>query len=138
MLPSADAINEAGGSAYLLPPKERLAQYLMTGTFNGTFYADAQTQLDALLMLVEEVDAEFLAKAAIQARIRGYMKDVPLIAALLTRKDVKLAKAVFSHVVDNGKMLRNFVQILRSGQTGRKSLGMRQNVGLPEVAGERI
>ena len=24
---------------------------------------------------------------------------------------------------DNGRMLRNFVQILRSGQTGRKSLG---------------
>jgi 60 kDa SS-A/Ro ribonucleoprotein len=124
LLPSADAINEAGGTAYLLPPKERLAQYLMTGTFNGTFYADAQTQLEALLMLAEEVDAEFLAKAAIQARIRGYMKDAPaLIAALLTRKDVKLAKAVFPHVVDNGKMLRNFVQILRSGQTGRKSLG---------------
>ena len=26
-------------------------------------------------------------------------------------------------VIDNGKMLRNFVQILRSGVTGRKSLG---------------
>lgn len=29
----------------------------------------------------------------------------------------------FPRVIDNGKMLRNFVQIMRSGVTGRKSLG---------------
>src|SRR5262249_17879113 len=29
----------------------------------------------------------------------------------------------FDRVIDNGKMLRNFVQIMRSGATGRKSLG---------------
>jgi 60 kDa SS-A/Ro ribonucleoprotein len=124
LLPPADAINEAGGAAYLLPPRERLAQYLMTGTLNGTFYADAQTQFDAILSVADEVDAQFLAKAAIFARARGHMKDAPaLIAAILTRKDAKLAKAVFTRVVNNGRMLRNFVQILRSGQTGRKSLG---------------
>ena len=123
-LPPTDTVNEAGGTAYMLPPKERLAQYLMTGTLNGTFYADAELQLDALLALAAEVDAEFLAKAAIYARRRGQMKDTPaLIAAILTRKYPALAKAVFERVVDNGKMLRNFVQILRSGQTGRKSLG---------------
>lgn len=124
LLPPADAINEAGGAAYALPPRERLAQYLMTGTLNGSFYADARAQLDAILSLADEVDAEFLAKAAIHARARGHMKDAPaLIAAILTRKDAKLAKAVFARVVDNGRMLRNFVQILRSGQTGRKSMG---------------
>lgn len=92
LLPQADAINEAGGSAYLLPARARLAQYLMTGTLNGTFYADAKAQLDAILELSEEVDPAFLAKAAIYARKRGYMKDAPaLIAALLTRKDSQLA-----------------------------------------------
>lgn len=124
LLPQADALNEAGGTAYALPPRERLAQYLMTGTLNGTFYAAAQSQLDAILGLANELDAEYLAKAAIYARSRGHMKDAPaLIAAVLTRKDSALAKIVFEQVVDNGKMLRNFVQILRSGQTGRKSLG---------------
>src|SRR5690606_37747159 len=29
----------------------------------------------------------------------------------------------FDRVIDNGRMVRNFVQILRSGATGRKSLG---------------
>lgn len=124
MLPRADAINEAGGTAYLLPAKARLAKYLMTGTLNGTFYADAKAQLVAILELAEEVDAKFLAKAAIYARKRGYMKDAPaLIAAILTRKDTRLARSVFEQVIDNGKMLRNFVQIMRSGQVGRKSLG---------------
>ncbi|THF61661.1 TROVE domain-containing protein [Pseudothauera rhizosphaerae] len=124
LLPAADAGNEAGGSAYRLPAPARLAQYLMTGTLNGTFYADAAAQLDALLGLAEEVDAEFLARAAIYARQRGYMKDVPaLIAAILTRKDSRLARIVFERVIDNGRMLRNFVQIVRSGRTGRKSLG---------------
>lgn len=124
LLPTADAINEAGGSAYRLPARARLAQYLMTGALNGTFYADAADQLNALLEAAEEVEPEFLARAAIHARRKGYMKDAPaLIAALLTRKDARLARIVFERVVDNGRMLRNFVQIMRSGQTGRKSLG---------------
>lgn len=52
------------------------------------------------------------------------MKDVPavLCAVLSTRSNDLLAK-IFSRVIDNGKMLRNFVQIMRSGVTGRKSLG---------------
>lgn len=123
-LPLADTINEAGGSAYMLEPKARLMQYLMTGTLNGTFYASAENQLDALLNLTAEVDAEFLARAAIYARQRGYMKDAPaLIVAVLTQKSPALAKTVFERVIDNGRMLRNFVQILRSGKSGRKSLG---------------
>ena len=32
-------------------------------------------------------------------------------------------KLVFPRVIDNGKMLRNFVQIVRSGVIGRKSFG---------------
>lgn len=124
LLPPADTTNEAGGSAYMLAPKARLMQYLMTGTLNGTFYASAQDQLDALLDLTTQVDAEFLARAAIYARQRGHMKDAPaLIAAVLTQKSPQLAKTVFDRVIDNGRMLRNFVQILRSGKTGRKSLG---------------
>ncbi|MBL8235224.1 MAG: TROVE domain-containing protein, partial [Bryobacterales bacterium] len=42
---------------------------------------------------------------------------------MLAVKDVAMLKAVFPRVIDNGKMLRNFVQIVRSGAVGRKSLG---------------
>jgi 60 kDa SS-A/Ro ribonucleoprotein len=46
-----------------------------------------------------------------------------LLCAVLAVKDVAMLKAVFPRVIDNGRMLRNFVQMIRSGAVGRKSLG---------------
>jgi len=123
-LPKADTVNEAGGKAYALMPKPALAQYAATGCLNGTFYAGADEQLDTVLALAQAVEPEFLAKVAIHARERGNMKDMPaLLLAVLAVRDVQLLKRVFARVCDNGKMVRTFVQILRSGVTGRKSLG---------------
>src|SRR4029453_17631536 len=70
------------------------------------------------------LDAEFIAKTAVFCRERGFMKDMPaLLCAVLSVKDRELLKTVFPRVMDNAKMLRNFVQIMRSGAVGRKSLG---------------
>jgi len=122
--PKADTINEAGGLAYKLVPKAALAQYAATGCFNQTFYADAGEQLEKVLELAKELNAEFVAKTAIYAREKGFMKDMPaLLVAVLASKDKALFEKTFPRVIDNGKMLRNFVQIMRSGATGRKSLG---------------
>ncbi|MGI8638878.1 MAG: TROVE domain-containing protein [Pyrinomonadaceae bacterium] len=122
--PKADTINEAGGTAYKLSPKAALAQYAATGCFNQTFYADADEQLEKVLELARELDGEFVAKTAIYAREKGFMKDMPaLLVAVLSTKDKLLFEKTFPRVIDNGKMLRNFVQIMRSGATGRKSLG---------------
>ena len=122
--PKADVVNEAGGLAYKLSPKQALAQYAATGCFNHTFYADAAEQLENVLALANEVDAEFVAKAAVYTREKGFMKDMPaFLVAILSVKDKELFERVFPRVIDNGKMLRNFVQIMRSGAVGRKSLG---------------
>ena len=52
------------------------------------------------------------------------MKDVPaLLLAMLSTKSTELLQKALPQVVDNGRMLRNFVQIMRSGVVGRKSLG---------------
>ncbi|HRH41514.1 MAG TPA: TROVE domain-containing protein [Pyrinomonadaceae bacterium] len=122
--PPANTVNEAGGTAYKFSPKHALAQYAATGCFSNIFYADASEQLDKVLDLTKELDAEFVAKVAIYAREKGYMKDMPaLLVAVLSTKDKELLEKVFPRVIDNGKMLRNFVQIMRSGVVGRKSLG---------------
>jgi 60 kDa SS-A/Ro ribonucleoprotein len=122
--PPANTVNEAGGTAYKLSPKHALAQYAATGCFSQTFYADAGEQLDKVLELTRELDAEFIAKLAIYAREKGFMKDMPaLLVAVLSSKDGALLEKIFPRVIDNGKMLRNFVQIMRSGVVGRKSLG---------------
>ena len=121
-----DTYNEAGGIAYTLTPKQQLAQLAATGCLNNTFYADAQSQLDQVLKLAESLDAEFIAKTAVYARQKGFMKDMPaLLLAVLAQKDVNMLARVFDQVVDNGKMLRNFAQIIRSGAVGRKSFGNR-------------
>ena len=122
--PKADTVNEAGGRAYKLSPKQALAQYAATGCFNHTFYADAGDQLEKVLGLANEVEPEFVAKTAVFARESGYMKDMPaLLLAVLSTRDKELFERVFPRVADNGKLLRNFVQIMRSGAVGRKSLG---------------
>ena len=58
--PKTDTINEAGGTAYKLTPKHALAQYAATGCFSNTFYADASEQLDKVLALAKDLDAEFV------------------------------------------------------------------------------
>ena len=121
---SANAVNEAGGLAYRLSAEQALAQYAVTGCLNATFYASAETQLDTVLALCDQVAPEFVAKTAIYARQQGYMKDLPaLLTAWLSVNGLQYLPTVFEQVIDNGKMLRNFVQIMRSGVIGRKSLG---------------
>jgi 60 kDa SS-A/Ro ribonucleoprotein len=124
LLPQTDAVNDHNAPAYAFSPKHALAQYATTGCLNSTFYASADDQLQKVLALTKEVDAEFIAKTAVYARQKGFMKDVPaVLCAALSVKDPQLLRVVFDRVVDDGKMLRNFVQVLRSGVVGRKSLG---------------
>lgn len=120
-----DTMNLAGGSAYSLSAKQALAQYVMTGCLNGTFYATAEKQLVDILSLCKEVEASFVAKLAVLAREKGYMKDTPalLLAHLSAGIGKEYLPSIFLRVIDNGKMLRNYVQIMRSGTVGRKSLG---------------
>ena len=120
----ATTTNNAGGHAYTRTAENVLAQLAVTGTFNPTFYVNEETQLAQVIEVCKQVDAKFIAQAAIYSRQFGYMKDMPaFLLATLAAKDVQLAEQIFPQVVSNGKMLRNFVQILRSGVVGRRSFG---------------
>jgi 60 kDa SS-A/Ro ribonucleoprotein len=124
--PAADTSNNAGGRAYAMSTKAALAQMAVTGVFNDTFYSDAKSQLAMAKSLTAQVDSVFLAKLAVYAREKAFMKDMPaFLAATLASKDVSMLTRVFDRVINDGKMLRNFVQMIRSGETGRKSLGTR-------------
>jgi 60 kDa SS-A/Ro ribonucleoprotein len=122
-LPKANVVNEAGGRAYELEPKHALAQVAATGTFGNAFYSTAETQLDEVLKLIDEVDDNrYLAKLALYAREKAFMKDMPaaLLVALSVR-DTELMHRVFDRVVDNGRVLRTVFQMIRSGQFKNKS-----------------
>ncbi|HVU65204.1 MAG TPA: hypothetical protein VHC70_14575, partial [Phycisphaerales bacterium] len=124
LLQKATTRNEAGGVAYALTPRQALAQYAATGCLNGTFYATAETQMSTLIELASQVEPEFVARVALYCRSKGHMKDTPaLLVALLSVLSPGLMAEVFDRVIDTPKMLRTFVQIMRSGAVGRKSLG---------------
>jgi 60 kDa SS-A/Ro ribonucleoprotein len=125
-LPGTDAKNQEGANAYRLTAREALAQYAVTGTFNGTFYTNGADQLETVTKLALEVEPEFLAKVAIHAAEKGHMKDMPVaLLAILSGLESDAFARAFPRVVKSGKMLRGFVQVMRSGATGRKSLGTR-------------
>ena len=124
LVPKADTRNEAGGLAYQMSPRHVLAQYASTGCLNHTYYATAEDQLQKILALCEKVPTDFIARTAVHCREKGFMKDVPaLLCAVLAARDAERLELIFGRVINDPKMLRNFVQILRSGVTGRKSLG---------------
>ena len=124
LLPKATTRNAEGAPAYAYSDQHALAQLAVTGTIGDGFYQDAQSELDSVLDTAQSVTPEFLAQTAIYARQSGHMKDMPaVLLAVLAQRNPVLFRAAFGRVVDNGKMLRSFVQVVRSGQTGRKSLG---------------
>ena len=126
LLPRPHATNCEGAPAYAYGPEQKLAQLAATGTLADNFYGVAETQLVDVLEAARACDPYFVAQTAVYARQSGAMKDMPaLLAAYLTVADPDLAVPVFNRVIDNGRMLRNFVQIMRSGQIGRTSLGSR-------------
>lgn len=124
---NADAVNASGGRAYKMSDQDALAQIITTSCFNNTFYATAGEQLDTVKKLAGSCTTEFLAKAAVYAFEKAYMRDtaVYLLACLTTRgpEGIRYFEKAFPRVVVNVNMLRNFVQIIRSGQVVRKSFG---------------
>ena len=120
-----NAVNEAGGRAYEFSPKHALAQMAATGTLADNYYTSASNQLDTVLEIAKKIkEDQFIAKTALYSRLKGYMKDMPaLLCVMLSKRNPELLKKIFPHVIDNGRMIRNFVQIIRSGAADRKSLG---------------
>ena len=122
--PATDTVNKAGGKAYSLGAEAALAQLCLTGTFNQTYYSQGADQLDQILKVSQQVTPAYLAQLALYSRQNGLMKDTPaLLCAILAARSVPHLELVIHGVIDNGKMLRNFVQMVRSGVTGRRSLG---------------
>lgn len=117
--------NISGFGAFEFEPRHALAQIVCTGTFRNTFYTTKEMQLASVLELAKQCDPEFVAKCAIYAREKGFMKEMPafLCAYLSSIGRADLVSRIFSRVIDSIKMLKNYVKIMRSGTVGRKSLG---------------
>lgn len=123
-VPEATTKNVAGGAAYELGAKVELAQLACTGTLGDAFYTSADDQLTALMNAASQCEAEWVGRVAAYARKHGHMKDAPsvLIAWLALSDSVEFERWA-PLVIDNGRMVRNVVQMLRSTRImGQKSL----------------
>lgn len=122
--PIANTVNLAGGKAYSLTSAEALAQIAVSGTFNNYFYVSGDKLLEQVKTLCDTVDSTTIAKVALYAAQEG-RKDMPayLLAQLTARGETELVKKIFPRIITSIKMLLNYVQIIRSGATGRRSFG---------------
>lgn len=116
--------NESGGAAYAMTHEHALAQYTTTGMLDGYLHVDGKTQLSRILELAQKCNDEYVAQVAVYAHEKGFMKDAPaLLLGYLMKKNRALFNAIFKRVITNGRMLRTFVQIIRSGTFGSRSFG---------------
>lgn len=124
-LPQTDTVNRSGGRAYNMTDTNALCQYVVTGTFGDVYTLSAEAQLLDIQKRLQNVSSEFVAKLAVYGQESAHMKDMSayMLAVLAARGEIDLLRKVFGRVITNMKMLCNFVQIVRSGQTGRRSFG---------------
>jgi 60 kDa SS-A/Ro ribonucleoprotein len=107
--------------------EEQFIQTLLTNTFGQTFYVsqrDVIQQADALHTQVLETDPEYMAKALVYARNKGYMRSQPVygLAKMVSYKGSKeqvdkrrrLAVGVFDSVIRTPNDLYDFVTVCNS------------------------
>lgn len=133
----ADKTNREGAPAFSRPLEEDVLAVLMTQTMGNCFYASkkelAKETVDVLRTMSAK-DPSFLAKALVYARNRGLMKMAPTLglAVLSENKEDKAKEAFrksFRQVMRIPDDLREFVDLIRTGNFGKKSLtGLRKTM----------
>ncbi len=122
--PTDPATSHAEPRACVLSPERAFAELVLTGTFRGTFYASDEGLLEMARGLASAVSPELVAKTAIYCREHARSREVAaFLVAWLAKHNTPLMLRVFPRVIDDARMLRSFVAIVRSGVTGRRSFG---------------
>lgn len=126
-----------GGKAYTLDLEEKLCSVFTLGLINGNFYKDQETVVKETREVLEKalVDMPYIATqyAVYSAEVLG-MKLLPTIwlVYVSTLEDKTLFKSAFPRIINNPKMLHDFMEIsrkagIRKGFRGNKN-GMGQGV----------
>ena len=116
--------NKEGFPSYKGDAITELVNVLMTGSTANTFYVRAESQIERFVEMFKEFpDPEFMAKAIVYAREKGYNREIPIAAAVaLSTKDLNLFKRIVHRVCKNPKDWQKLIDISRSG-VFRKGLG---------------
>lgn len=125
------ARNYEGGQTFTRSLREQVVQALCIGRFGDTFYASKlRLEEEAKQVLVEAraSEPEFLARAILYGREKGFLKDAPITGlAILSGGGAKAKphfEKIFKRVIQTPDDLRKFVALCKSGEIpGVKTLG---------------
>lgn len=124
-VPKPDSVNMERFPAFAKSPKTMILQCMMTGTLGNTFYASEQdNQKEAVDLIVLGVSKypDFMAKAAVYARNKGFMRSLPIMALAYLMAASNRFDDYLDRIVLTPNDLRDFMVVfgsLRKGQGGR-------------------
>jgi hypothetical protein len=126
--PPAPVRNHEGAPAYVLTPALELYAAVATAALSDQFYEKADTRLVRLRELVAKNEPQFVARLAVYAREKLYLRSVPLVLAVelarIHRGD-NLVSRLVARVVQRAdeipELLAFYAQA--NGRSGPKTLG---------------
>ncbi|MFN8354812.1 MAG: TROVE domain-containing protein [Spirosomataceae bacterium] len=74
-----ETVNHAGAKAYRLTPALELYTSVVTSTLSDNFYEKADDRLARIQALIRQNDPQFVAKLAVYAREKMYLRSMPLV-----------------------------------------------------------
>ncbi|MEY4540088.1 MAG: hypothetical protein RLZZ306_1845, partial [Bacteroidota bacterium] len=75
----SEVVNHEGAKAFRMTPALELYTSVVTSSLSDTFYEKTDARLIRIQELIRKNDAQFVAKLAVYARERMYMRSMPLV-----------------------------------------------------------
>ncbi|MET4105279.1 TROVE domain-containing protein [Hymenobacter sp. UYP22] len=128
LLPTPPVLNHAGAPAYTLTPALELYAAAATAGLSNQFYEKADTRLARLRTLVAQNEPLFVARLAVYAREKLYLRSVPLVLAVeLARRHqgTALVSRLVARVVQRPDEITELLAYYAAanGRSGPKTLG---------------
>lgn len=116
-------VNLAGGEAYSQSDKLEFVSILLTSFVQNEFYRDSDDTLNRLSSLIDKIDdKQFIAKSAIFARDRFYMRSIThAVSAILAKKisGQDWAKDFYQKVISRPDDMAEILAYYNTLQTGK-------------------
>ncbi len=121
-----EVTNYQGAKAFTLTPELELYAAVATAGLNDTFYEKDGNRLERVQELMKKNDAEFVAKLAVYARTKMFMRSIPMVLAVELAKE-NSGNAVVSKAV-NGVVQRadEITELLAYYQLANKRNGTKK------------
>jgi len=123
-LPKPGRKNKEGFPAYRRTVEEEVLSVLTTGSTANLFYVKAEENIKEMLEVLKKCeDTQFLAKATIYAREKGFTRTLPIASLVeISKRHPRLFRKVAARVCKNPHDWQQFIDVARS-KTIRKGVG---------------